>query len=199
MKQNKDANYISVCDEKCEFDESASTSTVTKCKVPRVSTIYSNENFEIAKKSENLKAREFFGDGTDYQLVFDDDLVVAPNIAGATCKVGMKFKEGHVGMLSQVKYFMKDFTKANFKDVTKFQGSRDGINYVDLFTMDINLHEGWNYFHWEQDDQPKFRYYRFYSSKRGGCNINEATLTGVETIDNTDSSYTCNAKLVTGS
>jgi len=45
----------------------------------------------------------------------------------------MQFKEGHVGMLSQVKYFMKDITKATFLNTTTFQGSADGVTYVDLF------------------------------------------------------------------
>ena len=94
---------------------------------------------------------------------------------------------------------MKDLTKANFMDITTFQGSNDGSTYTDLFTMDVNLHEGWNYFKWEDAaDQPRYRYYRFYAQQVGGCKINEITLTGVETIDNSDSSYSCSAKLITG-
>jgi hypothetical protein len=42
IKQNSTSNYISICDEKCVFDEASSTSTATTCKVPRISTIYSN-------------------------------------------------------------------------------------------------------------------------------------------------------------
>ena len=93
---------------------------------------------------------------------------------------------------------MKDITKATFLNTTIFQGSNDGVSYVDLFTMDEKLHEGWNYFKWEDGDQPKYRFYRFYAEKRGACKINEITFTGVETIDSSSSSHTCDAKLVTG-
>jgi len=65
--------------------------------------------------------------------------------------------------------------------------------------MDENLHEGWNYFKWEDAaQQPKYRYYRFYANKKGACAINEITLTGIETIDNSDATYSCSANLVTG-
>ena len=98
MRQNPDENYISVCSEKCVFDEDASTATVTKCKVPKISTIYSNENFEIAKESENLKGTTF-GTG-DYELAFDDKLIEGPSVLSGNCRLGMEFKEGHVGYLS---------------------------------------------------------------------------------------------------
>lgn len=63
--------------------------------------------------------------------------------------------------------------------------------------MDKNLHSGWNYYQWETSDAyPKYRYYRFYGASSGACAINEVTLTGVETIDNSDATYTCSAKVV---
>jgi len=68
-----------------------------------------------------------------------------------------------------------------------------------LFTVDENLHSGWNYHKWEtSEDYPKYRFYRFYGPSTGACAINEVTFTGVETIDNEDSTYTCSAKLVIG-
>jgi hypothetical protein len=42
VKQNPTDNYVSVCDEKCVFDEASSTALITKCKVPKISTSYSN-------------------------------------------------------------------------------------------------------------------------------------------------------------
>lgn len=61
-----------------------------------------------------------------------------------------------------------------------------------MFTVDDNLHEGWNYFKWENsNDYPKYRFYRFYNQHRVGCLITEMKLTGVETVSNTDSTYTC--------
>jgi hypothetical protein len=100
IKNNETNNYISVCDETCVIDESSSTSTVTKCKVPKISTIYSNENFQIATSSENLKSGKYFGTATDYAIAFDDNLLVTPTDTSSTCHLGMAFKEGHVGMLS---------------------------------------------------------------------------------------------------
>jgi hypothetical protein len=68
----------------------------------------------------------------------------------AECYVGGSFKENHVGMLSQVKYFMGDIDdKTQYADLLKFQGSADNATWTDLFTVDENVHEGWNYFQWE--------------------------------------------------
>jgi len=72
------------------------------------------------------------------------------------------------------------------------------VSYTDLFTLDEALHEGWNYHKWEDGDKPKYRFYRFYGTVLGSCKINEITFTGVETIDSSTSTHTCDAKLVTG-
>ena len=109
----------------------------------------------------------------------------------------MQFKAGHVGMLSQVKYFMGDITsKSTFVNVTKFQGSNDNSSYTDLFTVDENIHEGWNYYAWETSTSyPKYRYFRFYGNSSGACVINEVKFTGVETVDSSASSYSCSPVL----
>jgi hypothetical protein len=50
---------------------------------------------------------------------------------------------------------------------------------------------------WESaDEYPKYRFYRFHGASSGACSINEITFTGVETIDNEDSTYTCSAKVI---
>ena len=61
-------------------------------------------------------------------------------------------------MLSQVKWFMTDLTnKALFVNVTTFQGSNDNITWTELFAMDENIHDGWNYHNWENAaDYPKY-------------------------------------------
>jgi hypothetical protein len=43
LKNDSINNFISVCDEKCEFVESASDSSKSVCNVPKISTVYSNE------------------------------------------------------------------------------------------------------------------------------------------------------------
>jgi len=40
---------------------------------------------------------------------------------------------------------MSRFTKAKFVGLLKFQGSRDGVTYTDIFTVGQEIHEGWNY------------------------------------------------------
>jgi len=112
--------------------------------------VYSNQNFKISTESENLKSGKYFGTADDFEIVFDDVLLEKPTDTSSTCHVGMQFKENHVGLLSQVKYFMRDIiSKDVFVNTTTFQGSIDGSTYTDLFTLDDNLHEGWNYFKWE--------------------------------------------------
>jgi hypothetical protein len=95
-----------------------------------------------------------------------------------------------------VKFFLPEiYNFAVYKDRTKFQGSHDKSTWVDLFTMQEGTKEGWNY-HSFEDPKPSYRYYRFAGDAQGGCNINEISFTGVETVDNNDSTYTCAAKLV---
>lgn len=87
--------------------------------------------------------------------------------------------------------------KAELVNITHFQGSNDNQTFTTLFTVDANLHSGWNYYNWEDpNDYPKYRFYRFFGSSSGACSINEITFTGVETIDNEENSFTCAAKIV---
>jgi len=57
---------------------------------------------------------------------------------------------------------MSTSAKAELVDTTTFEGSNDGTTYTTLFTVDENLHTGWNYYKWEDAaDYPKYRFYRF--------------------------------------
>lgn len=133
-----------------------------------MSTIYSNEEFSIATETEDLDSGVYFGTASKVNIVFDGDLLEAPSDSSSQCVLGMQFKEEHVGMLSQVKWFMgpMDATfKAKLVDITVFQGSNDNSAFTTLFTVDENLHNGWNYYKWETaNDYPKYRYYRFYGA-----------------------------------
>jgi hypothetical protein len=107
----------------------------------------------------------------------------------------MAFKPSRVAILSQVKYFMGTILNRNdVIDILTFQGSQDGLNYTDVFVVDQNIHDGWNYYKWENGtDQPKYRYYRFSGKNKGSCLINEIKFSGVETIDNLNPIHTCEA------
>jgi hypothetical protein len=85
-------------------------------------------------------------------MAFDGILTETLSDSSSECSIGMRFKENHVAMISQVKWFMRYMdsnTKAQLVDITTFQGSNDGENYETLFTVDENIHSGWNYHKWE--------------------------------------------------
>jgi len=55
-----------------------------------------------------LISGKYFGSNSDSAKAFDDDLLNNSGDDSADCHVGMEFKEKHVGLISQVKYFMGD-------------------------------------------------------------------------------------------
>jgi len=195
LKNDSVNNFISVCDETCEFLPLESTAQKSVCKLPKISTVYSNENFKIETEKEDLRFRKKFGNVKDVSMLFDNKLTQMPSIDSTKteCFVGGSFKANHVGMLSQVKYFMGDLdVKSTFVDKLKFQASSDNTTWVDLFTADENVHEGWNYHKWENaNDKPKYRFYRLYSANRDGCLVGELKMQGVETVDNSGNTLSC--------
>jgi len=76
-----------------------------------------------------------------------------------------------------------------------FQGSMDNTTFTDIFAVDENVHEGWNYQIWKTGNYQKYRFYRFQGSESKICMMNEIKFTGVETIDNDLPSYGCEAKI----
>jgi hypothetical protein len=111
----------------------------------------------------------------------------------------MAFKPGHVGLLSSIKWFMGDIANGDttyLQDKLIFQGSDDNTTYTDIFKVDLNVHEGWNYKTWEAGSYKKFRYYRFHGDAANICIMNELKFTGVETIDNEDPTYDCDVKVI---
>ena len=77
-----------------------------------------------------------------------------------------------------------------------FQGSMDNTTFTDIFAVDENIHEGWNYKTWTRETQQKYRFYRFQGSESKICKMNELKFTGVETIDSALPSYGCEAKIM---
>ena len=51
-----------------------------------------------------------------------------------------------MGVLDEVKFFINDLNdKSPFVDGNLvFQGSDDGVNFDDLWRVDMTVHEGWN-------------------------------------------------------
>jgi hypothetical protein len=88
-----------------------------------MSTVYSNQNFKIETERDDLRFRKTFGNLKEVGKIFDNKLTAMPSIdsSKSECYVGGSFKANHVGMLSQVKYFMGDLdNKAIFVDKLKF-------------------------------------------------------------------------------
>jgi hypothetical protein len=188
----KDTNYLTVCGQRCQFLAADSTASSAWCSLPPVSTTYSNENFAIAEMSEDLKAPITFGTNGFAEAAFDNNNLNNAGDDSVSCNIGVQFKDGHVGMISQVRYFLKEHDPTKFINITTFQGSMDGVSYTDLFQADENVHEGWNYFNWEDAAAyPKYQFYRFSGSESGSCKINEIKFIGVETIDDDQTSKVC--------
>jgi hypothetical protein len=125
IKADSEVNYISVCDEECVLSED-SDGSIAKCTLPKMSTVYSNENFGIETESEDLDSGKYFGTAEEIEIAFDGSLLTTPEDDSEECVLGMAFKEGHVGLLSQVKYFLPDMDvdeKALIVGNTQFQGS----------------------------------------------------------------------------
>jgi len=154
IEQMPDENYITVCGIECEYDEDNSDDATTSCTIPALSTLYSDSTFSISEESNDLIGEVNFGTAsdTDISVAFDGDLTVEFDSDTAECYIGTAFKEGHIGYLSTVKWFIGEISdKTILSGVTTFQGSDDDTTYVDLFTLDDNVHEGWNYYNWEDD------------------------------------------------
>jgi hypothetical protein len=107
LKDTKN-HYVTVCDQVCEYDEASSTSDIAVCKVPQISTTYSDSNFKIAESVDVLNSGVFFGSNANAAKVFDGNLLNNAEDESADCHIGMSFKENHVGLISQVKYFLGD-------------------------------------------------------------------------------------------
>jgi hypothetical protein len=84
--------------------------------VPEVSTTYSDENFKIGIPQDDLKTGQYFGSYENNIAAFDDILTEdqgESSSSSGNCSIGMSFKPGHIGLLSQVKWFMGDITSGD--------------------------------------------------------------------------------------
>ena len=186
-----------MCENQCVFSESDSTATEAVCKLPPLSTSKSISTYKIVQP-KILNSGKYITSGTEANVkkVFDLNNMNYYEDDSAPCYAGMQFREGYVGILSKVRFFLGDkYEMTKFAGLTKFQGSQDGNSYDDLFTFDENVHTGWNYHEWNETSQPKYRYYRIYGDTKNQCAVTEAELTGVETIDDSQDTYSCTPKL----
>lgn len=80
LELNPQHHFVTVCDEKCELDADASDQNTAVCKVPKLSTVFSNQNFKVETESEDLKFKEIMGNLQDIDVVFDNQLTVRTDI-----------------------------------------------------------------------------------------------------------------------
>ena len=74
-----------------------------------------------------------FGTTSDksYAFAFNNINTDRVDDKAATCHVGMQFKFGYVGILSQVKWFLDTIPdRGAFENNVEFQGSDDGTTYT---------------------------------------------------------------------
>lgn len=109
FRENPAENYIKVCEQKCKYNDASSSPGQIKCDLEAVPTTYSNQNFQIGRVEPELNSGVYFG-VSDANIAFDGSVFTRVNDNSNTCIVGMEFKEGYVGSLQQVKYFINYIT-----------------------------------------------------------------------------------------
>jgi hypothetical protein len=144
----------------------------------------------------------YFG-ASDANIAFDGSVFTRVDENSSTCQLGMAFKEGYVGSLQQVKYFINYINnRAQYENNLVFEAynveSPTDADITQLFTVGESVHEGWNYYEFADGSYPNFRYYRFrgLGGNSGPCRIHEISFKGLEVIQNTDATYSCTPKLV---
>lgn len=82
------------------YSEANSNSDKAVCKVPQISTTYSDSNFKIAKPVDVLSSGIYFGSNANAAKAFDGNLLNSAEDDSTDCHIGMSFKENHVGLIS---------------------------------------------------------------------------------------------------
>lgn len=190
-------NSIHVCGSICALREDLSSASFAVCELDKLSTTFSVDNYKI-RESEDLNG-ELFPDGSD---ILHDGLTVESFQTDVTqgCEFGMTFKEGHVGVLDEAKVFIGFLTdKTPYVDNLAFHGSNDNwATFDELHIFSDEIHEGWNYIDYRDDDavKPAYNSYRFYGSVAGSCQVTEFKMHGVEAIASDSSSHSCTPKIM---
>jgi hypothetical protein len=155
-------NALNVCNKKCELNPN-STIDSTKCNVPTLLTSFSASEYKLGDVSDYFMGQLFASNPSKVDALVDGNNLRGYEDSGSTCYFGTSFSQGFVGVISEVKIFMKVFVKNNVVGKLSFQGSSDGVTYTNIFTVDDEIHEGWNYFDYRENNL-KYRFYRFYGT-----------------------------------
>ena len=117
---------------------------------------------------------------------------------GTNCWIEIAFPDTQVGVLDRVSILINNLstTKAPFAGVSKLTGF-NGVNFVDILTLDSSIHEGWNTFEWKSN-KPAFQKYRWIGATSGSCQFGEIKYFGVVAVSNQNPSIVCTPKLLVG-
>lgn len=191
---------IDVCGNVCAIDDEASTADTVSCTLPLLASAYSASNYEVVSE-DVLHSGTWTGTASDEELaklVNGKNIIDVIDSTSSDCYFQIQYKENHVGVLDEVKFFINKLTnKTPFSGGNLiFQGSDDGTTFTDLWTVDASVHEGWNSKDFEAGSEPSYNIYRFQGKVAGSCRIGEVKLHGVESIDDDQSTYACTPKLM---
>jgi hypothetical protein len=193
------------------MDDSLSDASEVKCHVPYIQSLASIDTFTIDAEGSIIGDHTAAGGGLLQSstsmggLAFDGDNVPGPTSTGSNCYMGTMFEgdaTGYfVGKLTEFRFFMDYFSdKSKYQNNLMLQGSNTGAwtttDTTDVWTVDDELHEGWNYYKLEDllgvNNLPKFRYYRLFNAQSNGCDaIGEITFVGWKAFDSTASTHSC--------
>lgn len=200
IQGDSSSNKINVCERECVIDEAQSTSTSTICTLPSVPTSFSASEYDLAT-SGNLESVITWtsSTGDETAKVHDGNMKNDFTDSGSSCYIKMDFRTGYAGVLENAKFFINNLIdNSPFVDNLVFEGSDDGSNWTNLWTIDANIHEGWNEFDWEDGEEPAYNSYRFFGSSSGACRVGEVRLNGIEAIQSTATSHTCDVNVLIG-
>ena len=135
---DSESNSIDMCGNPCAIDEAASSPSETVCTLPHISTAWSAEHYDIVV-SGMLHDGVWSGTASQSELakLTDDKNMIDMEDSSSNCYFQIQYKDDHVGVLDEVKFFINDLVdKAPYDGGLVFQGSDNGVDFTDLWTVD---------------------------------------------------------------
>jgi hypothetical protein len=197
IQSDPENNKIQVCGQVCELSTSADSATAV-CKLPKMSTLYSDSNFGIQIVSK-LTSGTLSSSYVTHDKMFDGNMYNYNEDWNADCHVTIDYGTDRVAVLDKMKLSLpSSILKSTYIGLLVFQGSNDGVTWDDLYSIDDNARSGWNYMEWtDPATKPTYQSYRFKGSGVGACVINEVELYGVDTINDDTNVKVCSAEVIT--
>jgi len=157
------ADKIDVCGETCVMDESSSDASKVDCTVPFVATTYSATNYKVVTAgAQHTGIWTGTASKTELARLIDGkNTIDLTDSTSTNCYFQIAYKTAHVVVLDEAKFFVNELSNKTPFIGLKFQGSNDGTAFTDLWTVDEEVHEGWNSHDFEAGKEPAYNIYRF--------------------------------------